>query len=68
MSPLPRAACLICGAEVALRKGSLFREHKDRRHELYGTGQNDRVPVCLGSGLKALPLLPPFPGVKAKRR
>lgn len=50
MTPLPRGKCPVCRATVALRKGGLLREHKDQRHELYATGQNDRVPVCPGAG------------------
>lgn len=50
MPPLPRGLCPECRAEVALRKGGWVREHKDRRHELYGTGRNDEVPTCQGSG------------------
>lgn len=47
---LPHATCPVCRTDVALRKGGLLREHKDRRHELYATGQNDKVPLCPGSG------------------
>lgn len=53
MPPLPRGRCPECGADVALRKGGVLREHKDQRHELYATGQDDKVPVCAGSAAKA---------------
>lgn len=49
MTPLPRGKCPVCRADVALRKGGVLREHPDHRHELYATGQNDRVPTCEGS-------------------
>lgn len=52
MSALPRGRCPVCGADVALRKGSLVREHKDQRHPLYKTGRNNEVPTCAGSGEK----------------
>lgn len=55
MSPaLPRGRCPVCRAEVAVRKGSLVREHKDQRDALYATGRNDEVPTCEGSGERAL--------------
>lgn len=50
MPPLPRGTCPVCRADVALRRGSLVREHKDQRHDLYATGRNDEVPTCAGSG------------------
>jgi hypothetical protein len=53
MTALPRGKCAVCGADVALRKGGEVREHKDVRHELWGTGQTDKVPVCEGAGQPA---------------
>lgn len=50
MPPLPRGRCPYCGTDVALRKGSLIREHKDHRHPLHKIGEIDRVPACPGSG------------------
>lgn len=47
---LARGACTVCGADVALRKGGQVREHRDHRHELYGTGRAAEVPVCAGAG------------------
>jgi len=47
---LPRGNCPVCGADVALRAGGEMREHPDHRHHLYGTGRNDEVPKCSGSG------------------
>lgn len=43
MASLPRGSCPACGADVALRKGELVREHPDRR-------QPYPAPTCEGSG------------------
>lgn len=51
---LPRAACPVCGGDVALRAGGELREHPDHRHELYsvpGACREGRVPKCTGGGL-----------------
>ena len=56
MSALPRGLCPACGAQVALRKGGLVREHRvylpqreQRPLELLG-----RTRVCEGSGRAAV--------------
>lgn len=53
MPPLPRGKCPVCGAEVALRRGNLVREHPDHRHHMYsvpGAVRDGTVPTCAGSG------------------
>lgn len=50
---LPRATCPVCRGDVALRRGSLLREHPDHRHEMYAVPNAVRdglVPKCEGSG------------------
>jgi hypothetical protein len=46
--PLPRGDCPVCGAEVALRKGGLLREHRApiRADEEL----SDKAKLCPGSG------------------
>jgi hypothetical protein len=46
MPPLPRGTCPICFADVALRKGDLVREHRNR--------YSPAGPVCSGSARRAL--------------
>lgn len=48
MPPLPRGRCPECGAEVALRKGGLVREHRDR---------STTRELCSGSGERARAIL-----------
>jgi hypothetical protein len=55
MAPLPRGRCPVCGGDVALRKGSLVREH---RVYLPQAEQDPSTPlgrtrVCEGSGRRA---------------
>lgn len=52
MPPLPRGRCTACRGDVAIRSNGDVREHKDKRHALYGTGRNDEVPTCPGTGKK----------------
>lgn len=50
---LPRGRCPICGADVALRKGGLVREHRvylPQREQDLSTPLG-RTTVCAGSGL-----------------
>ena len=51
MTVLPRGSCPVCGANVALRKGDLLREHRDQRQQLSG---GRPAPLCSGSGQPAL--------------
>jgi hypothetical protein len=53
MPGLPRGTCPACGADVALRRDGIVREHPDHRHPMYGVAgavRDGQVPVCEGSG------------------
>jgi hypothetical protein len=51
MPPLPRGRCPVCGADVALRKGGLVREHRVYRPQLEQDPSTHlgRTRVCDGS-------------------
>lgn len=55
VSALPRGRCPECGGDVALRKGSLVREHRVYlpQAEQDPTVRDGRTRVCPGSGRKA---------------
>ena len=55
MSALPRGTCPVCGANVALRRGDLVREHRVYllQSEQDTTTHLGRTRVCEGSGRKA---------------
>lgn len=50
MPPLPRGTCPACGAEVALRKGGLVREHRELVERLMASVDRRKAQVCSGSG------------------
>jgi hypothetical protein len=56
MPALPRGTCPVCGADVALRKNDLVREHRvylpQREQDL--STHLGRTRVCEGSGRKAV--------------
>lgn len=54
MTALPRGKCPLCGADVALRKGGLVREHVGSlRWDGARHGSFPRKRVCRGTAKKA---------------
>lgn len=51
MTPLPRGMCRVCGADVALRKGGLVREHRVYLPQLEQDTSTHlgRLRICEGS-------------------